>query len=256
MAVDVVVVSYKTPQLLLDFAKSYDEVKFLGCTLTVVDVDPPDPALGDTYPVLGDTYIPIKENCGYGRACNIGAFEGKNDVILLANADTVLSGGFTECYDALRYNEDWGVLGPRQVNAQNQITAGGIVGPDQSPRQRGWNEHDQGQYSDILEDALSVSGSLYFIKRALWQKLTSCVMYQQASPGAVGAFLETPHYFDEMFCSLHARAHGFKCVYYGPVKMTHYWHAASPHGGWADQQFAVSQQMHRQACAAHGILCE
>jgi GT2 family glycosyltransferase len=248
MAVDVVCVNYRTPDLLRDFVASYEKVKFAGCTLTIADVDP----VGDCESEFhGDhRFFSIKSNVGYGMACNLGAMGGANDVILLANADTVLSDGFAECYDALMSNPEWGVLGPRQVNEQNQIKAGGIVGPDQSPRQRGWDEYDNGQYSDIVEDALSVSGSLYFIKRSVWDELTACPQ----GPGT--ALLETPHYFEEMFCSLHARAHGYKCVYYGPVQMMHIWHAASPHGGWADQQFTVSQMMHREACARHGILCE
>lgn len=256
MAVDVVVVNFHTNDLLQDFLASYEKVKTVGCHLYIIDIQPENAWLvPEEY-----TYVALDENVGYGRACNFGASLGGNSVILLANADTVLSDGFEECYEELLRHDDWGVLGPRQVDEQNKITAGGIVGDppgnDRSPRQRGWMDFDHGQWSDVLTDVLSVSGSLYFVKRAVWDELTGCELYQQATPGALGAFLETPHYFDEMFCSLHARAHGHKCVYYGPVQMVHLWHRSSEHGGWADQQFARSQAMHRDACRIHGIVCE
>jgi GT2 family glycosyltransferase len=252
MAVDVVVVNYHTTDLLFDFIASYEKYKTVGCHLYIIDIQPES---GMLYP-KEYTYISTEENLGYGRACNLGASLGNNSVILLANADTLLSEGFEECYEELLRHDDWGVLGPRQVDDQNKITAGGIIGEDWSPRQRGWAEQDHGLYSDVVETALSVSGALYFVKRAVWDELTGCPLYQQYSPGAVGAFLETPHYFDEMFCSLHSRFHGHKTVYYGPVVMTHLWHRSSPHGGWADSQFNISQQMHRDACALHGIPCE
>jgi hypothetical protein len=126
----------------------------------------------------------------------------------------------------------------------------------QCPTQRSWHESDQGQCSDIRDDALTVSGALYFIKQSLWKELTDCPLYQQYCPGTEGAFLPTQHYFEETFCSYHARAHGSRVVFYGPALMTHYWHQASPYGGWQDMKFGESQQMMREACRLHGIVCE
>jgi len=261
MAVDVVVINYKTNDLLQNFIASYEEHKFDGCSLTVVDVekstfDEPSGVVMAGSRSLDYSYFSTRDNVGYGTACNMGARYGINDVILLANADTLLSDGFEECYNALMLHEDWGVLGPRQVDERNHITAGGIFGHDRAPKQRGWNEFDRNQYNDVREDALSVSGSLYFIKRSVWQELTLCEEFEKVQPNTMGAFLQTPHYFEETFCSYHARAHGFKVVYYGPVKMVHLWHRASNHGSWADRQFGISQQMHREACAVHAIVCE
>jgi hypothetical protein len=255
MAVDVVVVNYKTDDLLQNFIASFEASFFAGCTLTIMDVEANN---GENKVVGNHIYNCTATNIGYGAACNRGAAGGKNDVILLANADTLLTEGLEECYHALIHplNESWGVLGPRQVDDQGRITAGGIEGPDKSPHQLHWQELDVGQASGIMEDAFSVSGALYFIKREVWDELTSCPTFQQYQPDSVGAFLETPHYFDETWCSLHARSHGYKVVYYGPVQMTHLYHRSSSHGGHADQQFGFSQQMYREACAMHGITCE
>jgi GT2 family glycosyltransferase len=257
MAVDCVVVNYHTDELLRNFVHSYAEHRFGDSTLTVVDVEIADReetlSSWDGVPYY---YIGFRENVGYARACNAGAETGTNDVILLANADTLLTGGLRACYEALMEREDWGILGPRQVNEQHCITAGGIFGTEYSIGQRGWNEVDVGQYSDVREDAKSVSGSLYFIKRKVWQELTDCQYMQEMYPGIEGAFIPTPHYYEETCCSYHARAHGYKVVYYGPVQMIHYWHKASNHGGWADMQVDTSKRMMREFLDSHGIAHE
>lgn len=254
MSVDVVVVNYRTPEMLKAFIDSYEEFKFPGCTLAIMDVDP---QTGCLERFRADWYYLFRDNIGYGRACNVGATLGTNDVILLANADTVLTKGFVECYDALVSTLEWGVLGPRQVNTDGVITAGGILGTDQALYQRAWREFDHGQCDDIREDAISVSGALYFIKRALWEELTDCPQYRAFDPNAAGAFLETTLYYEETFCSYHARAHGSRCVFYGPVQMIHHWHGSvGLPGGWTDQQMPLSLERHRQACAAHSIVCE
>lgn len=258
MAIDVVVVNYRTNDLLRDFIRSYEESSFDGCTLTVMDVDPP--GYPYHYLVIGENVrsIPMEGNVGYGKACNLGASDGTNDVILLANADTVLNKyAFRECYDALMAHSYRGVLGPRQVNEHNQITAGGIIGTDRIPRQRGWMANDVGQFNDVNEDVLSVSGALYFVKRSVWQELTSCPVFQGFQPGSLGAFLETKLYYEETFCSYHARAHGYKCVYYGPAQMIHYWHrSVNLPGAWGEQHMGISLDLFRTACKLHGIICE
>jgi GT2 family glycosyltransferase len=251
MALDVVVVNYHTDHLLEEFVDSYAQNAWEGCTLFGVSVQT------DKLPRSKYHYraIATSENIGYAKACNLGASKGDNDVILLANADTVLTDGLKECHDALMANPDWGILGPRQVNEQNLITAGGIFGTETSIGQRGWNQGDVGQYSAV-EEAMSVSGSLYFIKRAVWDELTNCSFMQAMFPGIKGAFIPTQHYYEETCCSYHARHHGYKCIYYGPVKMIHYWHKASVHGGYADQQVDASKQLMREFLHSHSIVCE
>jgi GT2 family glycosyltransferase len=254
LAVDVVVVDYHTPEYLYDFVDSYRRHFFDGCTLTIVHVEEEK---GEAFARgAADVEIWFRDNAGYGRACNRGAAEGVNDVILLANADTRLSIGFEQCYRALMTKAKFAVLGPRQIDEYGRITSAGIVGGPKAPHPRGWQERDAGQYDFIDTEVDSVSGSLYFIKRSVWEELTDCEYTQEFSPGVEGAFLETPHYFEETTCSLHARAHGYKVVYYGPVQMEHFWHKASAIGGIADRHFNESQKMHRKFCELHGILCE
>lgn len=257
MAVDVVVVNYRTPDLLRDFCASYEQHAFSGCTLTVVDVDPLRDAALDLPETFHDALLRLDENRGYAYACNRGARDGRNDVILLANSDTLLSDGFRECHAALTAHSDWGILGPRQVDASNRLTAGGIFGTPEQPAPRGWLQPDTGQCGDVRDDAVTVAGSLFFIKRSVWDLLTQCALFQTANPGAIGAFLDTKLYYEETFCAYHARAHGYKCVYYGAVKMTHLYHKSigSQSGGWGEEQFQLSRRLFQEACAVHGIPC-
>lgn len=260
MAFDIVVINYHTDDLLADFVESYRKAAFEGCTLTIVDVDPLAPNQVLIAGVGGTArYFPTMGNVGYGKACNYGARMARtNDALLFCNADTLLCdrAELEGLYWHFISRQEWGVLGPRQVDDQNRITAGGIFGHPRSPAQRGWQDDDRGQYSDIREDALTVSGAIYAIKRRVWDELAACPTWRATEVGTEGAFLETPHYFEETCCSYHARAHGHKVVYYGATQMVHLWHKASVHGGWADMQFNTSQAMHREFCAAHGIECE
>jgi GT2 family glycosyltransferase len=256
--IDVVAVNYKTEVELEEFIASYRRTAPKDSTLTVVDVE----SFGNnriSRNTVIDEYLFFSENLGYGRACNLGALGGSNEAILLANADTVLTmtpdgrSGLQVCAEALLNGpSDWAVLGPRQVDQQHYITHAGIFGPDQSPVQRGWHEPDHGQYTDIRDDAWSVMGALYFIKRSVWEELTVCPL----APQAFGAFLETRLYFEETFCSLHARAHGWKVVYYGAVTMIHHWHRSIKKTPGAANLFSSSREIYRKACADHKISCE
>lgn len=261
--VDLVVTNYRTPEDLRNFCWSVFMLPpSIPWTLTVVNVSPTpeDLVVGDQVAGWGDNIIHLsyEENIGYGRACNAGAFatfgcERCKPVLALFNADVVLSkGAVDECVHALLDHPDWGVLGPRQVDDQGLLTHAGIFGTREQPRHRAWKQPDSSVFADV-QPAVTVSGAAYFIKRALWNQLTQCELYRQVT-NAEGAFLPTPHYYEETFCSYHAIEHGSQVIYYGPVCVVHRWHRASPERGWADQQMAVSQALFRYACDLHGIV--
>lgn len=258
MSLDIAVVNYHTPNDLDAFLASLDRCPpDVETQLTVVDVasDEAQPTNIPWAAGIGRRYA-VNDNIGYARACNLAAEDGTGDVIALFNADTELTpGALDTCYNALLSREDWAALGPCQVDRYNRIRHAGIFGSNSSPVHRGWSEVNQGQYDDIRE-AVTISGSAYFIKREVWSELTKCRFYQEVAPHARGAFLPTKHYYEETFCSLHCREHGYRVMYYGPVTMIHKWHQASPLGGWAEQQMPASREYFRLACANHGIDCE
>lgn len=255
---DVVVVNYRTPQDLNAFLASLAAFPcFWPGTVTVANVQPgpADTAVVDRWQgVMPMNHLVFAENVGYARACNRAAHLGQGDVLAMFNADVILRAeALTHCYEAIKGNPAWGVLGPRQVDDRNRLVGCGVFGPPSSPQQRAWYEFDTGQCSDVRTDALTVSGSAYFLRRETWKMLTECPVYRDAAPDAEGAFLPTQHYFEETWCSYHARAHGLAAVFFGPVVITHLWHRASTHGGEMDRQMGVARDMFRKACDVHRI---
>lgn len=258
MGLDSVVVNYRTPDDLNAFLGSYAAFPcFWPGSLTVVNVSPlpADVAVVDRWGLTLDlNHIIFADNVGYARACNNGALVGKGDVVALFNADVILrADALTHCYEAIRGNPTWGVLGPRQVDAVNRLVGCGVFGTPWEPRQRAWMERDIGQCSEVRDDALTVSGSAYFLRRTVWQDLTDCPLYRQAAPEAEGAFLPTQHYFEETFCSYHARGHGLKVVHYGPVVITHLWHRASGQGSDVDRHMGQARDLYRKALDIHRL---
>jgi cellulose synthase/poly-beta-1,6-N-acetylglucosamine synthase-like glycosyltransferase len=261
--IELIVCNYQTPGDLQGFLQSWEASDIqVPNTLHVVNVSPgpEDRAVveqwGKEHRFL---YSQHDDNVGYGRACNHAALYPDREVIAFFNADTRLGRGVVdECYAALKRHPDWGILGPRQINSSGRITAGGVYGSLESPTfDNRWNRFDQGQFSDIREDCVSVSGSAYFVKRSVWDELTNCPLYlncpEVAERQPLGAFLPTAHYYNETYTSYHALAHGHKVVYYGPAVMTHEWHRASPVGGYGEQNVNADRQLFRDACDFHGI---
>jgi GT2 family glycosyltransferase len=254
VSIDLVVVNYKTPGDLGEFIDSLIAYPpWVDAGLTVINVD--THSYVDRLPWAGrcGRVVGVAGNIGYGRACNLGARYGGRDQIAFFNADVVITPKSLDlCYAALAGNENWGILGPRQVDEAHRIRHAGIFGSLTQPLHRGWGETDHGQYCDVL-DAVTVSGSAYFVKRSVFEELSKCPIYRQSAPDAQGALLPTPHYYEETYLSYHAQAHGHKVAYYGWATMIHKWHRASPLGGWADQQMPISQKLFRAACDAHNI---
>jgi GT2 family glycosyltransferase len=258
---DVLVVNYRTPGDLREFLASFEAHPFSGdASLQILNVDPDEEdeeiALAWRRTHKTASWVSFYENVGYARAVNYGSRIAHGDTLAIFNADCVLTEGVLDaCVEHLWSDPSIGVVGPRQHDALGRITHAGIFGTMAQPRHRGWREHDQGQFSDI-RDAVTVSGSAYFVKRSVWDELCACPLYREVAPDAQGAFLPTRHYYEETWCSYHSQSHGFKVVYYGEKGMIHKWHRASPVGGPMEQEMATSQAMFRKACAAHDIECD
>lgn len=257
---DLIVVSYHSMSDLERFVVAYEACapQNLDTELVIVLVEATDAeiAKADTwgYPVLIH-----RENVGYNVACNEAAANrvalGPHDTLVFLNADTELKPGTLQgCYAHLQ-QPGVGIVGPRQVNRRGEITHAGIAGTHTAPAHRGWKQADVGQFNDVL-DVVTVSGSAYFMRRAVYDSLAQCPIFQASDPNATGAFLTCIHYFGETWISYHAHAHGHAVRYIGDVPpMIHEWHQASPQaGGIGELNWARDQAMFRAACDDHGIL--
>jgi glycosyltransferase involved in cell wall biosynthesis len=199
--------------------------------------------------------IEFNENIGYAAAANQLAAKGTSEIIGILNADVWLTyNDVRKIQDAFNADASISILGPKQRNEDGCITHAGIEGTNTKCRPRAWKIWDpQDEYFRTQEDMVSVSGSAYFIRRNVWNILTKCPIYREMHPHAEGAFLPTPHYYEETWCSYHARAHGFRVVYDGSISIGHSWHASHELHSPQDDLFPISQKMFREICEHHGI---
>lgn len=261
---DLCVVSYKTPGYLDHFLRSVEDnpAERQSVYLRLNDYTPEDQeVVSRNHDVLD--HVEFGANIGYSLAVNRLASYGDNDIIGIFNADVVVGPGVLQsCCEALRANPSWGILGPRSVDSSGRITHAGVFGSPSKPQHRGWKSRDSSKYLDV-KSAVTVSGSAYFVKRSVWEELALCPIYQEACAVIYeeperscpsGAFLPTDHYYEETFCSYHARSHGYDVVYYGPECVIHEWHKSSKVGDPAtDGKMDKSRGEFRIACDLHGI---
>lgn len=260
---DLVAVAYKAAEESRRFIQSL-EILELPFTLTLVDNDlgqsPVHSLLPEWTEKVGhlpncveSRLVVMDENVGYARACNRGAKDGRAPFLGLLNMDTrfVNYQCLTKIRHAFDEDERVGIVGPRTTDSTGRLTHAGILRSDDGrDKHRFWLRRDQGQANDWL-DVPTVSGATYFVRRATWDELTECPTYQEYAE-AEGAFLPTRHFYEETFCSYHARAHDWRVVYAGGAHMIHEWHRSSSpkesSSHWAD-----SKRMFEEALTAHGI---
>lgn len=204
-------------------------------------------------------HVEFNRNIGYSAACNKLASQGEGDIIGLLNADVWFTiQDVIAIQQAFDEHPEMAIMGPKQRDEAGKITHAGVFGTETHPQMRGWHQPDPTDvlYRDYLE-AITVAGSAYFIRRSVWGELTACPVHVQfhKERGLVGegAFLQTPHYFEERACSAHARAHGYRVWYDGTISIGHSWHASHPIGSSHDQMFHVSKRMYQDFADMHGF---
>lgn len=268
--VDLVVVTYNAPGELMNFCLSLEKYADVPFTLSVVNNNASHGHLkhvverwmwkaGDTRQFFLEHYKYHGANIGYARACNMAASKVSAPYLILLNDDVMFTAG---CLSKLLANferpdyEDVGIIGPRQVGSDGRLTHAGIITVKGKDQHRFWHAADYGQANDEF-DAPTVAGSVYAIRREVWDELTDCPVYQAVAPGAEGAFLPTQHYYEETWASYHARNHGWRVRYQGDVPFIHQWHRSSPVGGIAESTwFKESEALFRKACHEHEIPLE
>lgn len=256
--ITLVVVNFKTSTDLFDFCKSYEEnPPSVESQLVIVNNEPEeaDMKVANHFVERGTCQLHIaQENLYYSGALNRAGMMVPNwDVIAYFNADTQLTPGVIDsCYDLIMDNDDIGVVGPAQVNKRGDVTHAGIFGTLAAPKHRGWKDRWRTEYEDVA-DAVTVSGSAYFVRRECYEDQDTCSLYRELHPDVEGPFLPTNHYYEETWFSYHAQAHGWRVVYNGQASMIHEWHKATPVGGWAEQQMPHSRKMFREMCDHHDI---
>jgi len=123
-SVSVIIVNYKVADLLLQAVRSiFESSSSSACEVIVVDNNSQDNSrqlLANNFPQV--QFIGLKNNIGFGKACNIGAREARGDFLLFLNPDTVVSHDTIDfCRTFLQTNPRAGLVGPRILNQDGTL---------------------------------------------------------------------------------------------------------------------------------------
>lgn len=201
----------------------------------------------------------LRKNIGYSAACNYMGSKTNSDIIGLLNSDVWMTNDDVDKIQAI-FDSDPNIhiLGPKQRDEYGRVTHAGMTGTGAQPIMRGWmlNDPEDIMFRDRV-NCVTISGSAYFIRREVWDTMLNHPKYKEIHPEALGAFLPTPHYYEETWCSYFARHLGYNVVYDGSVSIGHSWHASSAKPGegisHVDHYFPISREIFRKACDHMGI---
>lgn len=115
MDVSVIIVNYKTPQLVIECVESIiEKTKDISYEIIIVDNDSQDNSKEIICNSLGNKiqYIQSNINLGFGKANNLGAKFATGKYLFLLNSDTLLvNNSIKELYDYIDNYDDCGIVG-------------------------------------------------------------------------------------------------------------------------------------------------
>ena len=197
------------------------------------------------------------QNIGYSKAINNLAALSNSEILCAVNADTWFTTNHVkQVSQSFKVRPQAGVIGVKQMDEKNLIRHGGIFWDGATnPKHRGWGVQDSAD--ELLKAATqcwTVSGSIYYVRRSAWDMMANYAPYRKLFPDHQGAFLPTPHFFEETFCSQLAHHLGYEVWYDGTVETAgHSWHASSDVGDASRKYFEISRDIYKETCDRLGI---
>jgi GT2 family glycosyltransferase len=266
MKVDLLVVNYNTLPLLHRFLETINrDYQPDVWTLSIADNGSTDGSvkwLEANKHNYNIDYVIFNENIGYARAINHLASITSSDILCAVNADTWFTTKHVlDMIQCFKENPNIAIAGPKQIDEKGRIRHAGISWTGRKgdkPQHRGWAQYDpKDEHYHQLVRCWTVSGSIYYVRRSVWDAMYKHPEFQKLYPDANGAFLLTPHFFEETFCSQWAQKLGYEVWYNGMAETTgHTWHASSNPGEASKKFFNVSKSIYVQACEALGVIHE
>lgn len=199
------------------------------------------------------------ENVGYAKAINRLSHMDNEEYLCAVNADTWFSTRHVkQVIESFKEKPNAAVIGVKQMDEQARIRHGGIFWDKQSrPVHRGWSEMDplDAKYKDAKQ-CWTVSGSIYYMRRDVWNEVYEDPTYKEIAPEAEGAFLPTPFYFEETFFSQVVQHKGYEVWYDGIIETAgHTWNASTgkTHDDRLRSLFTESRGIYMRACDLFGI---
>jgi O-antigen biosynthesis protein len=114
--ISVVIVSYKVPAYLHQTLRSLAEAeRYRDCEIIIVDNASNDNSrqlITKDFPAVA--WVQLKDNIGFGRACNVGVQMCRGEYVLLLNPDMLVSrDSLSVCLAFLQGHPDVGIVGPK-----------------------------------------------------------------------------------------------------------------------------------------------
>jgi len=122
--ISIIIVNYKVPEFLIETIRSVCDAQLYEKTeIIVVDNDSRDQSkeiISTQFPDV--TWIQMKSNVGFGKACNIGARKAQGLYVLLLNPDTVISKTtLVASVEFLKSHPDVGLMGPKILSTDGSL---------------------------------------------------------------------------------------------------------------------------------------
>lgn len=121
MDVSIIIVNYKTPDLVIDCINSVRQLtEDISYEIIVVDNASADSSVETLKSKFGNTIQIIESdiNLGFGKANNIGVKSAKGDYVFLLNSDTILMNNAIKIlYDYITENASVGIVGGNMYSA-------------------------------------------------------------------------------------------------------------------------------------------
>jgi O-antigen biosynthesis protein len=116
--ISVVIVSYRVPTYLHQTLRSLAEAELYDrCEVVIVDNASGDESrelIARDFPAV--VWVQLKENIGFGRACNVGVQASRGQYVLLLNPDMLVSkDSLRICQEYLEAHPDVGIVGPKML---------------------------------------------------------------------------------------------------------------------------------------------
>jgi GT2 family glycosyltransferase len=194
-------------------------------------------------------------NVGYSEAVNNMSTICSSDILCAVNADTWFDTAHVKAAEQTFDDPSQGIMGPKQLDENGLIRHAGIFWDrDTNPVHRGWSQPDpQDALFKTRDKCWTVSGSIYYVRRTLWDEMTFHSHYRRLFPRVTGAMLPTFMYFEETWTSIFSQHLGWNVYYDGTIPTAgHSWHASNSPGDNVDH-FHQAKGLYSMAADRIGI---
>jgi O-antigen biosynthesis protein len=187
--ISIIIVNYKVPEHLIETLRSIRQAELYDHTeIIIVDNasgDGSQKIITEEFPNV--TWIQLKHNIGFGKACNVGVHSARSSYVLLLNPDTVIAHNtLLVAYNFMESRPDVGLMGPKILNPDGTLQASckrGFPTPSAAiyhftglsrlfPHSKRFGRYNLSFINaDQSSEVDAVSGSFMFIRRSLYLQI-------------------------------------------------------------------------------------